>query len=652
MVKPTPRALTIGLTLTLWWSSPAHSATWQSIGPDGGTVQALAFAPSNPQVAYAGTSGAGVFRSGDGGASWTAVSQGLGVNLSINSLAVSPRDPAVVYAGTNNGLYETTSGGASWRLLPLRSHLSSSTSVLALLIDPGSPRILYAATQDGLFRTADGGAHWAERDAGLRLPVSALALDPDHPGTLYASAFDRLSFSAIPPIYKSTDGGGSWTLVLGVQTSFVSALVWQRSTGTLYVSTLDGLFATRNGGATWAHPYSGEDLQSLVAAPSGSLYGGFVGRGVLVSTDGGRTWNDPAPVPPGPPFGAVLSLALDPSGDRLLTGTRYTGIYALDTRSGWAPASRGLRATDVTGLALSGTTLFAATMGEGVFASADGGASFSPRNSGILPPSIPPGEIDVFGLAANPRTLGSLAAGVSGDTVAQTSDGGRHWTTEASVCLPADRLALANPATIFVASSAAVLSGGQCPEPIDCTAKVSRDGGASFACLGGPQDVSAFLVDPLRPAIVYAADGYSLWKSTDRGGHFTMVNGNLGMNVLTLAASPAAHQTLYAGGDRGVIKSVDGGAHWSSVGPGLAGTTFALAVDPSNPALVYAASGVATPDFAGEAVFVSRDGGASWSLLGDGFPATGLIPALALDPARHVLYAATNAGGVWALSVP
>jgi photosystem II stability/assembly factor-like uncharacterized protein len=520
-------------------------------------------------------------------------------------------------------------------------------------IDPAHPRIFYAVTSSGIFRTADGGAHWAERDAGLPAAVTALDLDPDHPGTLYAAVFDPREPSVMPRIYKTADGGGSWTVLPGLQAFYVYGLARQRSTGTLYAATEAGLFATGDGGATWTHRSRRDDLYQVVTAPSGTLYGNFFVR-VLSSTDGGRTWNEPAPLLPGQPYGQINALALDPSGHRLLAGFVRTGIYALDAGAGWTRASRGLQAMEISGLAVSSATasprLFVATIGEGIFASNDGGASFSARNSG-LPAPFSSTEIDAFSLAVDPKAPGSLAVGLFDGAVAQTSDAGRHWDSELPICrLPVDTLAITAPATIFASASDAVFGSG-CSEPVDCTAKVSRDGGASFACLDGPKDVSAFLVDPRQPTIVYAAAGDTIWKSTDGGEHFTLAASGLGTTITTLASSPAAHQTLYAGSDFGALKSIDGGAHWRGITiPG--GAIEAVVVDPSNPSLVYAASLLASQTgVVSEAVFVSRDAGATWSVLGDGFPLANSVQGLALDPVRHVLYAGTQFSGVWALSL-
>ena len=157
-----------------------------------------------------------------------------------------------------------------------------------------------------------------------------------------------------------------------------------------------------------------------------------------------------------------------------------------------------------------------------------------------------------------------------------------------------------------------------------------------------PADVSAFLVDPLLPAVVYAAGGDTIWKSTDRGGHFTQVAANLGM-VTALASSPAAHETLYSGGYSSVLKSTDGGLTWAPANQGLPTGPAAVVVDPANASIVYAAC------FHG--VFESLDAGATWSVLGDGFPLA--VPtAIALDSGRHVLYVGTQSAGTWALTLP
>jgi photosystem II stability/assembly factor-like uncharacterized protein len=513
------------------------------------------------------------------------------------------------------------------------------------------------AGSSGLFCTSDRGAQWTECDAGLpRSQISALYLDPDHPGTLYAGILSG-TLAVAPAVYKTVDGGASWTVLAGLQTRYVDSFARVPATTTLYVSTLEGIFATLDGGATWTSVYAvtpaNGPITTLVAPPSGALYGSNGGGGgVVASDDGGKTWDYLAP---GPVMGQALSLAVDRQGDRVLAGTSYVGIFSLELGAAWKQVNHGLRATPITGVAVSPAdppVLYVATYGEGIFASVDGGADFIARNGGL--PLIDGVDVFPFGLATSPRAPHSLVIGFflgTDGNVAQSRNGGRRWTHESSICLPTDTLAL-DPPAIYIASTAAFASPPNpiaCPGPVSCTAKISRNGGATFACLNGPEAVSAYLVDPLRPAVVYAAAGDVIWKSIDHGAHFASVASGLGMTVVSLAASPAAHETLYAGGSAGVLKSTDAGKTWAPAGA-LPATAFnavsALLVDPANPALVYA--GVS-----GGGVFHSRDGGASWRPLGDGFPGVfARNAALALDASHHVLYAGTQGNGVWALNLP
>ncbi|MBI1922622.1 hypothetical protein HYR99_00075 [Candidatus Poribacteria bacterium] len=115
---------------------------WTPIGPEGGWVEALAVTP-NGSLLYAGTgSGGGVFRSTDGGNSWTAVNSGL-TDVDVRALAICPDTPTTMYAGTNaGGVFRSTDGGDHWTAVNTGL---TNFSVWALAIRPDTP-ILYAGT--------------------------------------------------------------------------------------------------------------------------------------------------------------------------------------------------------------------------------------------------------------------------------------------------------------------------------------------------------------------------------------------------------------------------------------------------------------------------------------------------------------------------
>src|SRR2546426_472388 len=86
---------------------------WTSSGPEDGIVNALAVDPATPATVYAGTDGAGVFKSVNGGGSWATVNTGL-TNQRVSAMAIDPVTPATVYAGTLSGLFKSVNGGGSW----------------------------------------------------------------------------------------------------------------------------------------------------------------------------------------------------------------------------------------------------------------------------------------------------------------------------------------------------------------------------------------------------------------------------------------------------------------------------------------------------------------------------------------------------------
>ena len=135
---------------------------WIDVGLANTEVYALAIDPSNPNILYAGTFGAGVFKSTDGGAHWTTLNTGL-TDTRVSSLAIDPSNPNILYAGTPGvGVFKSTDGGGHWIDVGL-----ANTEVYALAIDPSNPNILYAGTFDaGVFKSTDGGGDWDKRGAG------------------------------------------------------------------------------------------------------------------------------------------------------------------------------------------------------------------------------------------------------------------------------------------------------------------------------------------------------------------------------------------------------------------------------------------------------------------------------------------------------
>src|SRR5439155_25006399 len=129
--------------------------SWTSIGPEGGSIPALAIDPVTPGTLYA-RAGGGVFKSVNAGESWSAVNTGLSDQF-VLVLAIDPQTPATVYAGTYRGVFKSINGGGRWSAV--NTGLSNRV-VVALAIDPQTSATLYAGIfGDGGFNSAnDGGS--------------------------------------------------------------------------------------------------------------------------------------------------------------------------------------------------------------------------------------------------------------------------------------------------------------------------------------------------------------------------------------------------------------------------------------------------------------------------------------------------------------
>ena len=176
----------------------------------------------------------GVFKSTNGGESWTAINAGL-TNTFVYALAIDPSAPATLYAGTFGGVFKSTNGGGSW--IAVNTGLTD-TGVFALAIDPSAPATLYAGTSNGgVFKSINGGASWTAINTGLTsTEIRALAIDPANPATLYAGTSGG-------GVFKSTNGGASWTAMnAGLTNLYVNALAIDPSTSRVYAGTDGGVY--------------------------------------------------------------------------------------------------------------------------------------------------------------------------------------------------------------------------------------------------------------------------------------------------------------------------------------------------------------------------------------------------------------------------
>ncbi|MHB1194160.1 MAG: VPS10 domain-containing protein [Longimicrobiales bacterium] len=306
---------------------------FRSIGPAvmSGRVEDIAVASSAGTrggslgtVFYIGSASGGVWKTTNGGMSWTPVFDDAGPS-SIGAVAVAPSDPDVVWVGTgedNNlrsvswgdGVYRSTDGGKTWEHMGL----STSQHVGRIRVHPEKPDVVWVAAvgplwaaggERGVFKTTDGGRTWRNvLAADQHTGAADLVLDPSDPDVMYAATHQRerraYNFVGGGPgsgIWKSTDGGETWTkLSKGLPTSDMGRIgldVAKSQPSTVYAVTEgseQGVYRSDDGGATWRKasdvasiPWFFGEIRVDPTDPE-TVY--HLGVQLQVSHDGGATW--------------------------------------------------------------------------------------------------------------------------------------------------------------------------------------------------------------------------------------------------------------------------------------------------------------------------------------------------------------------------
>jgi photosystem II stability/assembly factor-like uncharacterized protein len=619
-------------------------ASWQPIS--GGLcdvhVSDVAFHPTTPATIYAATASAGVCRSTDSGATWTTLASGLPVDanaypLEVTTVAINPSTPAALLAGTTSGLYRSVNGGSTWTAVA-----AAGSQVAGIAISPSTPAVAYAAIANTIFKSADSGASWTAMSAGLPpnfAPV-ALAIDPTNADVVYLAA---------DTVYKTTNGAAAWARSdtgIGSTASFYDIAVSPADPNVLYLSGNGGcaLCKSTDGGASWAPVSaagvpSGSALQSLAIdklMPS-RIYAGTAG-GVFRSTDSGLTW-----------FAASTGLAsreisapalFGGSPASLLAGARGVtgGVDVLKLTGGLLPFSNvttplsGNDRGGITSAAVDPTNPNVIYVLAGDFnnpscalpyKTTNGGTSWTLVNSGI-PATICGNALTLDSVSPSTLYLAVVTPTFNGTgccevSLYKTTTGGTTWSASNSGIFQnsANRISI-SPHRSNVLYAAA---GGSVYR--------SSNSGATWAAASSglpakPPDaqttawnVGRVAIDPTDDNIVYAATPTGVFRTANGGASWTArqggwptLNGML-YSAAALAVDPNAPATIYAGPSTpwpgpnsfvisnsfvlgnargaGLLKSTDSGATWTSAGTEIAGAIVSDVVFDGSRA-IYAAT--------------------------------------------------------------
>ncbi|MDE3151786.1 MAG: hypothetical protein KGL93_06015, partial [Gemmatimonadota bacterium] len=649
----------------------ARSIAFRSIGPavSGGRVSAVAGVPGQNDTYYVGTADGGIFRTTNGGITWTPEFQHQHA-LSIGALAVDPVNPEVIWAGTgegnvrNNvsfgdGVFKSTDGGAHWTYMGLKN----TRQIPRIAIDPNDPNTVLVAAmgnpwkddpERGVFRTRDGGRTW-ERVLYISPEVGAadVVIDPVNPEIVYAATYKfrrtPWSFSDGGPedaIYKSVDGGSTWTRLVGhgLPTTPIS-----RVGLAVAPSEHDRVYAAigSSEGAIWRSDDAGENWQMVSDDQEANVRSFYFSH---VAVD-----------PTNPEHVFTLSMFLMDSHDG---GKHFTAIAQqnhVDNHAIWIDPSGS-------GRIIEGND-------GGVILSRDDGAHWQFLDN------IAIGQF--YHVAANDQFPYLVCGGLQDNS----SWCGPGWSQDPNGVLNRDWFAMNggdgiyaipapdNPNLIYNSTQNGFLmtydrSTRQVhdmePYPFDF-------GGDGVAGIKYRQDWEAgFAVSPQNPKVLYAGANV-VFKSTDRGRSWTPISPDLTLNdkskqgssggpvmkdnsgaevydaILIVAPSPDDSNTLWVGTDDGLVQVTrDGGAHWSNVTshiPGLPAWGRIESIKLGAPGhAVIAADRHFLGDFA-PYVYVTDDYGQSWRSITGDLPGDIYARSAMQDPHNpHMYYAGLENG--------
>lgn len=666
-------------------------------------VVSLAFDPQNPEVIYAGTGeffgsaggtggatirGAGIFKTGDGGATWTQLTATAN-NASfflVNDLVVSPNDSRRLYAGTGNGVWRSLDGGANWTQT-LTQNVFNGCTDLAIRTDQTSDFVFAACgnfQQATVFRNTDaaGSGSWNAVLTESNMGRTALAIAPSNQNTIYAItvALSGTHANGLHAVFRSTDGGasGSWTpQVRNTDPIRLNTAILSRpenATATDCGNALSNIFNNGQGGYDLAIAIDPADENRVWVG----------GIELFRSDDGGRNWGLASFAVQGRgrnlKFGDIYAdqhtIVFHPNYDGAANQTMYVGndggIYRTDNARAFVPGG-AQGACNAAALQVKWTAL-------------NNGYVVTQFYHGL---PYPDGKRYLGGIQDKGSLRGSDEGGVNGWRQIANSDGGHNAID------PNDPSAiyiyLLNPNVItflkstddgvtFSRANFGINEFGLFVAPMQMDASDSQrlytgalslfrttNGAANWSNIGtlasGNTRISALDVAP--------TDANHLLVGLSNGAIFR-TNRALALEGRTAFAAPSeitatprqgfvswvahdptnadiAYATYATFGGTHVWRTLDGGLTWNNLDGSGAGAlpdipVHCIVVDPTNTARLYIGTDLG--------VFVSSDGGANWAIENTGFAnvITESLSALVVN-GETWLYAFTHGRGAWRVRV-
>jgi len=641
-------------------NSPNVVGEWEPVGPFShlntgswssgqGRVNVVQIDPSNPSTVYMGTPAGGIWKSVDSGDSWTALSDNL-PQIGVSGIAVDYSNSNTIYIATGDkdgsdtysvGVLKSTDGGLTWNTTGL-SFADTSTFAGDLLIHPTNNQILWCATSLGIYKTIDGGLNWTQVQSG-NFAKGSIRLNTADSSIIYAVSNNRF--------YKSTNTGDSFTIITsGLPFSSGRLLldVTEANPNYIYIlsatgsNLFQGIYRSTNGGTTWTKTSGTTDIfdgstqayYDLALAVSNTneneIYTGCLN--VWKSTNGGvsltnvNNWSSPN----ASSYTHADIHYLKFLGNKLYCGSdggiyvsENGGIVFTDKTAGAqisqfykVSVSKQTSGNLVGGLQDNGGHAFSSGVWKNYYGADGMDAAISPANQNLYYGFIQSGSsLYISNNAGN--SLGSSVSAPTGIT--------GNWVTP-----------------LIVNSIGEVFSGFDKLYKLNGSTWVAQSTGSL-----GSGNLELIAIDPTNDDNMFVVNGSSLYKSTNKGINFNLVYTAPGaITAIDVHSSNSNIIYITTTGTSGqALKSTNGGTSFANIAPGLPSigknTIVHQGRNSNNPLYLGTSLGV----------YYIDDTMSSWMPFDTNLPNVS-VTDLEINLEDNKLIAATYGRGIWQTDIP
>ncbi len=573
---------------------PVNGLGYQSAGI--GRVNCIRIDPSNVNIIWVGTPGGGLWKSSNGGTSWTSNTDAFST-LGVSDIALHPTNSNTMYIATGDadgadtysiGVLKSLDGGVTWSTTGLSFQTSGQNRIARLLINPTSPDILIAFTNSGIYRTINGGTNWTSVIGGNFFDGE---FKPGDPNTVYAGSY---SGSGTGKVYYSTNGGQNFTQATGLPTSNIlrtSIAVSAASPNTVYVLAANStdygynaLYKSTNSGVSYTQVNNTPNLLgwesdgtdaggqgwydlALAVSPldANIIYVG--GVNLWKSTNGGSTFTNTGHWygANGKPFihADQHILEFQPNSSVIFSGNDGGIRKSTNDGAAWTDLSNGLQITQfyrVSSAATDATIVYAGAQDNGTNRYINGAWRAVLGGDGMQ-------------CLVEPNNANNVYAGIQYGDIRRSTNGGLSFTS------------------------------------------VKPSGAPDGAW------ITPYVFHPTTPSTVFIAYD-RIYKSTNSGASYTMLTANLPAGELheILKISISNPDVMYAGKGNRLYRTTNGGTSWTSIVSGLPTSSAYLkdvAISNTDANKIWAVfSGYSSTN----KVFYSSNGGTTWTNISTGLP--------------------------------